>query len=206
VLDPAIRRTMSLNLEGSVVVLDEAHNIEYTLCESGSGEYGEIDLCNLISTLTRYSNQKDGGKESAIELVSGGQQDLSSVAHELLLFLEKLVKYMQQQRRNFETGPAVEKIKQDHVRYKLQDDHVVEISVSGPTGFGLKNKAVGCGPKLVELGITAEQCKRMSCLAQSLENHLFGKSDVESDPASEAAMNNLNDIMSRFELASRSPE
>ncbi len=106
ILDPSIRRTFNLNLRGAVVVLDEAHNIEDMLCESGSGDYGEIDLCHLVSTLTRYSNgQMRPG--SVVELLgSGKEESLSSVAHELVLFLELVVTYMQAERKKFETGPG----------------------------------------------------------------------------------------------------
>lgn len=111
VLDPAIRRTLNLDLKGSVVVLDEAHNIEDTLCESGSGEYGEIDMCQMISFLATYSNQKSSTRdasrdESVVELFGGGEEPISSVAHELLQFLEKMVKCMQGERKKFETGPG----------------------------------------------------------------------------------------------------
>jgi Fanconi anemia group J protein len=113
VLDPAIRRTLNLDLKGSVVVLDEAHNIEDTLCESGSGDYGEINLCNLLSVLARYSNQKTSvgsdpsGNDTMVELMmGGGEQSMSSVAHELVLFLEKVVNYMRTERKKFETGPG----------------------------------------------------------------------------------------------------
>jgi Rad3-related DNA helicase len=113
VLDPAIRRTLNLDLKGSVVVLDEAHNIEDTLCESGSGDFGEIDLCHLLSILTRYSNQKTSvgpdpsDPRSMVELNGGGEQSMSSVAHELVLFLEKVVNYMRSEREKFETGPGM---------------------------------------------------------------------------------------------------
>lgn len=190
-----------------MVVVDEAHNVEDVLCESGSGEYSEIDLCTLITILAKYSNQKDKF-DTQIDIVGegGAQKELPSVAHELLMFLEKVVKYMRQERMKFETGAGLNKVKQEHTRFRLQDDHAVEVVYSGPTGFGLKNKAVGCGPELAKLGITAQQCTTMVAFAQSLENHLFGKSDGSADPASEAAMNNLVEILSRFELASKDPE
>lgn len=100
---------MNLDLKGSVVVLDEAHNIEDTLCESGSGNYGEVDLSNLIAFLTPYSNRKeafDTDETTVVEIVNnGGQMPMPKVAHELLLFLEKIVMYMRNERRKFESGP-----------------------------------------------------------------------------------------------------
>jgi hypothetical protein len=84
----------------------------------------------------------------------------------------------------------------------------VEVSYSGPSGFGIRGKAVGCGPKLEEFGYTSEMYTRLSNLAGSLEQHLFGgKNDVaESNQTSEAVMNDLMDFISKFELASKHPE
>lgn len=105
-MDPTIRRTFNLNLDGAVVVLDEAHNIEDTLCEIGSGDFGEIDLCHLINKLTLYSNGRMKRGSVVRILGSGNEEKLSLVAHELLLFLEKVVMYMQAERQKFETGPS----------------------------------------------------------------------------------------------------
>ena len=101
-----------MDLTGSVVVLDEAHNIEDTLCESGSGDFGEIDLCNLVSVLTRYSNRKTSigstpsDSEPMVTLSGGVEQEISSVAHELLLFIENILTHMRAERKKFETGPG----------------------------------------------------------------------------------------------------
>lgn len=108
VLDPVIRKSLNLDLKGNVVVLDEAHNIEDVLCESGSGDYGEFDLCNLLPVLATYSNKRQDSDEAknTIDLPSGLSLSFSQVAHELLLFVEKLVVYMRDQRRRFENGPC----------------------------------------------------------------------------------------------------
>ena len=108
VLDPVIRKSLNLDLKGNVVVLDEAHNIEDVLCESGSGDYGEFDLCNLLPVLTAYSNQRQDSEEekNTIDLPSGLSLSFSQVAHELLVFVEGLVLYMRDQRRRFENGPC----------------------------------------------------------------------------------------------------
>lgn len=89
-----------------MVVLDEAHNIEDTLCESGSGDYGEFDLCHLITALAKYSNQKGNKVDADVDLAQGGKLKLSEIAHELLLFLEELVMYMHRQRTAFQNGPS----------------------------------------------------------------------------------------------------
>lgn len=108
----------------------------------------------------------------------------------------------------FAPDSALKKVKQEHARFRLSDEHSVELAYSGPSGFGIKGQAVGCRPKLDELGITSVMCTRLSELATSLENHLFGgKNDVsERNQASEAVMNDLIDFIGKFELAAKHPE
>lgn len=37
-IDPVIRTAMDLEIDGSVIILDEAHNLEDTACDAGSAE------------------------------------------------------------------------------------------------------------------------------------------------------------------------
>lgn len=103
---------------------------------------------------------------------------------------------------------ALVNVKKEHARLRLGDDHSMEVSYSGPSGFGIRGEAVGCRPKLEELGITSSTCTRLSELAQALETHLFGgKNDVaEANQTSEAVMNDLIDFTGKFELAAKHPE
>ena len=48
ILHPGILRAQGINLRGLVVVLDEANNVEDTLCASVLGTFGEIDLCKIL--------------------------------------------------------------------------------------------------------------------------------------------------------------
>jgi hypothetical protein len=211
VLDPNIRKTLGIDLAGSVVVLDEAHNVEDTLCESGSGAFGELDLCQLVAVLAHYSNQKqanatENDKRTMELLGSREERQVSEVAHELLLFVEKLVGHMRSLREGFERSPGLEKVKQEHAKFRLADDHPVEVTYHGPTGHGFKGKAIGCAPMLEELGITPEICARLSDFAQSMESHLFGSDSEDEDRAGQAVLNDLLNVVSRFELASKNPE
>ena len=100
-----ILNSLNINLSGSVVVLDEAHNVEDTLKESGSGDYHEFELYQLIAMLSRYSNQRSYGETSEVEM-DGENMQRNEVAHKLLLFIEKLVNHMRELRTNFESSPG----------------------------------------------------------------------------------------------------
>ncbi len=173
ILDPGIRRVMNISLKNAVVVLDEAHNVESTLCEGGSGKYGEFDLCLLVCTLAHYSRRTLN--TGNIELVNTGEKvDSAKLAHDLLMFVEKLILHMQALRQKFETNPGRTKLENDYKKFRTPDNHEVELSYDGPTGYGIKGAAVGCQPFLTRLGITKEKCARLLEYALSMEQTLFG--------------------------------
>lgn len=53
--DPQIRKATSVNLEGAVVILDEAHNIESVCRDAGSLELTVQDLGSLAVELCRLA-------------------------------------------------------------------------------------------------------------------------------------------------------
>ena len=89
-LDPAIREVMSINLENSVIVLDEAHNVEGTLREAGSGKWFEADLCDLNGLLAFYSKAR--------------WSEVHDVALVLKKFSEELVSLLRTNREKFENS------------------------------------------------------------------------------------------------------
>lgn len=101
VLDPGIRSALDIDLKGAIVVLDEAHNVEGTLTESGSIKVGEIELTKLLAMLSHQS-QGLKSRNNTVETVEGDQKDITEVAHELLLFVEKILMYMRELRSSFE--------------------------------------------------------------------------------------------------------
>ena len=101
VLDPGIRSALDIDLKGAIVVLDEAHNVEGTLTESGSIKVGEIELTKLLAMLSHQS-QGLKSRKNTVETKDGDQKDITEVAHELLLFVEKIVLYMRELRVSFE--------------------------------------------------------------------------------------------------------
>ena len=181
ILDPGIRRVMNISLKNAVVVLDEAHNVESTLCEGGSGKYGEIDLCQLVCTLGVYARRTM--HTGNVTLIN--QQvdvDTAKVAHDLLLFVEKIILHLKALREKFANSPGRTKLEEDYRKYRnTPDNHEIELSYDGPTGYGIKGKAVGCQPFLTQLGITNEQCAELLEYALSMEQKLFGgKSDDDN--------------------------
>lgn len=56
-LDPRIRQTMDINLEGSIVIVDEAHNVEDTCRSAGSFEFGTKQIDMWVGELTSASRK-----------------------------------------------------------------------------------------------------------------------------------------------------
>jgi Rad3-related DNA helicase len=48
---------MGIDLTGAICVLDEAHNVEDTLRESGSGKFGEIEIAEIWKCFLRLQVQ-----------------------------------------------------------------------------------------------------------------------------------------------------
>lgn len=92
-------------------------------------------------------------------------------------------------------------VKTEHERFRLPDDHSIEVLYKGPTGFGLRGEAIGCKPALKDLNVSPERSKQLNDYAISFENHLFGE-----DSVSDAILNNLVSLVGRFELAANAPE
>jgi len=181
ILDPSIRRIMNISLRNAVIVLDEAHNVESTLCEGGSGKYGEMDLYPLICTLGYYSRRQQ--RTGNITLVdTGADVDSAKLAHSLLMFVEKIILHMRTLRKRFESSPGRQKFEKEYMKYRnTPDNHEIELSFDGPTGYGIKGAAVGCQPFLTRLGITKEECARLLEFAVSMEQELFGGKSKDGD-------------------------
>ncbi|XP_061542870.1 regulator of telomere elongation helicase 1 isoform X5 [Phycodurus eques] len=92
-LDPKSRKAHSIELTGSVVIFDEAHNVERTCEESTSFDMTPYDLASAINALTRVLS--DHAQEaSLVEASSQGlKTDIKVVANlkEILLKLEAAI-------------------------------------------------------------------------------------------------------------------
>lgn len=51
--DPSIRSSLFLEVEGAVVIVDEAHNVEGTCRDAGSMELTIVDMLNIAFDLCR---------------------------------------------------------------------------------------------------------------------------------------------------------
>jgi len=106
VLDPSIRKALEIDVENAIVVLDEAHNVEDTLRQEGSGKYGEIELLEMNVVLSMYAskweprNQRlDSGRRGKEE---SAHDKMPDAAHDILVFLDKIIDAMSESRNNFE--------------------------------------------------------------------------------------------------------
>ena len=107
-LDPSVRERMKIPLgENTVVILDEAHNVEDVLRGAGSGTFGEFDLAHVLVMLDTFSrtdteterkynktiqkdtrsweDDKDGNTEEESD------KGFCDMAHDLLLFVEDIL-------------------------------------------------------------------------------------------------------------------
>ena len=110
VLDPGIRSAMGIELSNSVVILDEAHNIEDILQKSGSGTFKEIEMCEMIIMLSKYVNKEKNGY-NMIDInhneAKEGKMHVSDVVHPILLFVEHLIQYLMESKIKFAKNPGV---------------------------------------------------------------------------------------------------
>jgi Rad3-related DNA helicase len=201
ILDPGIRRVMNIDLDNSVVVLDEAHNIESVLCESGSTKCGEIELCQFIRLLVPWARRSE--KTMKIDIIgSEEKEDSAKVAHDLLIFVENLLFHLHGKRQAFEKSTQLEKLQMEYERYhNIPDDHEIELSYDGPTGYGRKGVPSGCKSLFDELRITEQECSRLLNRCESLESAMFGnKEDSESqpDPSQSNTMSSFVGLLSKF--------
>ena len=108
VLDPSIRKSLDIGLAGAICILDEAHNVEDTLRESGSGKFGEIELCEMIEMLLNFSGVSKTNRNMVD--TENGEMNVSDVAHTLLLFVEQLVTFLMEAKTRFEQNPGEIKV------------------------------------------------------------------------------------------------
>jgi Fanconi anemia group J protein len=105
VLDPNIRNAMEIDIKNSIVVLDEAHNVEDTLRQEGSGKFGEIELLEMNVLLSSYASRwiprellSPFGKEK-----ESLHDKIPEITHDILVFLDKIIDIMRGSRHIFES-------------------------------------------------------------------------------------------------------
>jgi len=202
VLDPGIRKAMGIELENTVVVLDEAHNVETVLRDAGSGRFGEIELCDLIVMLNNYAIiEKSTGNMLELEDSNGGDSEtahLCEVAHTLLLFVEKIVNKLRDDKKYFESNPGKKgaaQILRDYEKFHTSDDTDFDITFDGPTGQGRMGKAVGCRPFFDKLGLTESDFLKLCVYASAFEKFLRGRDGDEASTERDRISNLLDRLM-----------
>ena len=104
VLDPSIRSAMEIRVENAVIVLDEAHNVEDTLRQEGSGTYGEIEMLEMNVLLSSYASkwQPSNKRLDGARREDSLHDQMPAIAHNLLVFLDKIIEALKESREAFE--------------------------------------------------------------------------------------------------------
>lgn len=220
VLDPGIRKALGLELGNSVVILDEAHNVESTLREAGSGKWGEFELCDLLVMLNNYAITE----RSSTNLIDVGQDgDMLStdkpletayvcdVAHTLLTFVEIVVEKLRTDRTCFQNNPGKRGAANALVeweKFHTQDDNEFEVTFVGPTGKGINGKCVGCLPFFEGLGITQIDLDGLVKQVEAFEKHVRGREGDGTTERDKIAnpVERLIDLVVKLNAASQTPE
>ncbi len=154
ILDPDIRSAMEIDVDDAVVILDEAHNVEDTLRSLGSDKYTEFELIEIIALLNSYAVRWQPSQSSldTSRRKKREEEDLSkkmpSIAHDLLLLVEKVIKFLKASRMKFENNQihnGIAKATAEYKQFKCPDNKEWEVMYFGPNGSGLKGVPTGCG-------------------------------------------------------------
>lgn len=156
IIDPLIRRSLSVDLQGSVIILDEAHNLETVASDAASFELTSTDLKLCATMIQQYIDMKQdslisplleshlGGKSAPLPIVSEAE------AEEAKDGTEEVIEDDVDRITNFEPTPALMKTIITNLLTELA-------SVVFPVG---SNAKVGDGKWVYEifekLGITNE--------------------------------------------------
>ena len=166
-LDPKIRKAQGIDITGSIVCLDEAHNIEDTLKSAGSGEFQEMELLAMIVLLSRWSQSYTPRRSVG----SSHDEDASipDVSHSLLLFVEKVVHFLLEKKNEFIRSPrgsasAIE----EYQKFKLPDDHEFEFVSYAPLGVGSK-EPTGSKPFFEQIYNAANSFDEVMCNMEIFE-------------------------------------
>lgn len=186
-------------------MIDEAHNCEDVLRAGGSGKWGCIDLCNIISHLQYYANSNRTAPSSLS--TNGGEEKLSlrEVAHTLLLFLERIVLFLMDETQKFEQHGGAQRALEEWERYKTPDTQSFELTYDGPSGHGVNGKAIGCKPFFDRLEIRSAQREQLCKYAEEMSQYV---SEGEGYDATlrRAAFENMVDFVNKITLAAEHPQ
>jgi len=217
VLDPGIREALGIVLSNSVVILDEAHNVEGTLREAGSGKFGEFELCELTVMLNGSAvTERSTANLMDVEAPSSESESLylCDVAHALLVFVERVVVKLRNARTCFQKNPGKKGAAmalRDWEKYHTPDDHEFDITFDGPTGKGLNGKCVGCLPFFEKLGLTRADFDGLRNYVDAFEKHFRGRDGGGADGSTERdrisnLVDRLKELVYKLNAAIQTPE
>jgi hypothetical protein len=223
VLDPQIRKSLGISLDNTVVVLDEAHNVEDVLRGGGSGEWGEFELCGMIAALQYFAgatvgplaemtvnlqnpedkqNGRRGDPNGANAADGADMVNVNEVAHDLMVFLERVVLFMFDSKTKFEQSGGAKKVLEEWERFHTPDSKSFEMTYDGPSGYGLAGKAVGCKTFFEKVKVDITNSERLRRSAETMER--IGREQKESKFAT--IFEKMVDVVSKVTLAMEEPQ
>lgn len=204
ILDPHIRASLNIVLDNTVVVLDEAHNVEDTLRSSGSGQWSEMDLYHIVLGLRTYANApKHYGKKSGFGRGEPEEPPLNEVAHKLLLFIEMIVLDLIGCKKQFENNGGADKALNEWERFHTPDSTEFEIRYDGPNGA--TQKAVGCQPYFARLyPANSPDPNELRQYSAQISEHVQGTDDFRS--AQVKTFENMEELISKLSHAMEHPQ
>ena len=167
------------------------------------------------------SLRASAARKQAMVQVNGDELDLTEVAHELLLFCEKVVQHLRKARTGFEqsTGNlSATKAIEEYRRYHTPDNTEFEVSYAGPNGHGVrrdgKQQPLGCQPFFEGLKLSSHEVGRLLDYATAMESHVKGQDrarDRNGDNSGDekgrkTIFDLLLELLSVFSLAVQTPE
>lgn len=218
VLDPEIRKSLGIGLDNTVVVLDEAHNVEDVLRGAGSGVWGEFELCGMIAALQYFAGATVGPlAEMTVDIKNPDKQNgrrgdpvgegaemvqVNEVAHELMVFLERLVLFMFDSKSNFEQSGGAKKAIEEWERFHTPDSKSFEMTYDGPSGYGLAGKSVGCKTFFEKVKVDIANSEKLRRCAETME--MLGRE--QKDPKYATIFEKMVDVVSKVTLAMEEPQ
>ncbi|KAI7860453.1 hypothetical protein BDC45DRAFT_494473 [Circinella umbellata] len=125
-LDPMVRSSMEIDLKDSVIILDEAHNIEDVARSCGSFELTEVQLKIVCIELSQVAKHPRVEKD---QILSSAYSGLYSLADELLKFLQNDPKNTTIKRDTYEEHTRIWNNKD--LLNQLSDLDITQISLKG---------------------------------------------------------------------------
>lgn len=100
---------------------------------------------------------------------------------------------------------GAKKVLADWAKFHTPDETEFEISYDGPTGHGVRGKAVGCQTFFDKLGLTFGQAENLRRYGEALDSHIRSKETYEQEKYSNS-LDRLNEIIVRLSYALEHPE